>query len=208
MPGETSPVKAPCSSGWTFWAARCTADPSRLRPTRSRTVKGTASTISTRPIVSTRGRKLRATKAFASPRSCASSSSRRGSGDASQRSRASTPGSARPCTYSSEAPPPVERWSIRRTEAEVVDGRQRVAAAHHAGGLRAGDAVGHRFRTRRERLGLEDAHGSVPEDGLGVAGLAGVAPRSRGRCRRRSSRRGSPARPVRSRSGLQRSATR
>src|SRR5262249_40693780 len=38
----------------------------------------------------------------------------RGEGRAAhQRSNAATPGSSRPCTYSSDAPPPVERWVMQ-----------------------------------------------------------------------------------------------
>src|SRR5688500_10638031 len=68
--------------------------------------------------------------------------------------------------------------AVRHLVAELGRGqdRQAVAAAHDrlgALGRGLGHGLGHREAALRERLHLEDAHGAVPEDGLGLHDLLG-----------------------------------
>ena len=65
-------------------------------------------------------------------------------------------------------------------DAALVHGRDRVAAAHDRQRLGRGDRLGDRQGSARERLRLEDAHRSVPEDRLGARDGVGEAARRLG----------------------------
>ena len=79
-------------------------------------------------------------------------------------SRTSTPGSVLPSISSSDAPPPVERWSTRSASPNCAQRRGAVAAADDRRARRRRDRLGDRARAGRERLELERAHRAVPED--------------------------------------------
>src|SRR5580658_9226873 len=57
----------------------------------------------------------------------------------------------------------------------VLEKLERRPAAHHAETTAAGDGPGHGVGARREAGVFEDAHGTVPEDGLGLGHHGGEA---------------------------------
>ncbi len=72
--------------------------------------------------------------------------------------KASSPGRS-PCSISSsEAPPPVEMWSISVGQAELGDGRGAVAAADHGEPTAVGHRLGHGAGAGLEAGVLEHAH--------------------------------------------------
>ena len=84
------------------------------------------------------------------------------------------PGSARPSRNSSEAPPPVDRWSNASASPACFTASRRVPAADHAERVGVRDRRGHAARAGAERLELEHAHRPVPQDRLGVGDDARV----------------------------------
>ncbi len=104
---------------------------------------------------------------------------------------ASTPGRALPSISSSDAPPPVERWSTRSASPNSASAAAESPPPTTVVPFAFGHGLRYPARARRERLELERAHRAVPEHRAGLARSPTRRPRrSRARCRAPSSRRG------------------
>ena len=80
---------------------------------------------------------------------------------------ASTPGSGLPSSSSSDAPPPVERWSTRSASPNCASAAAESPPPTTVVPGARGDRLGDRARAGRERLELERAHRAVPEHRAG-----------------------------------------
>ena len=100
---------------------------------------------------------------------------------------------SRPWTYSSEAPPPVERWVMRSPSPSCVHGRERVAAADHGDGGALGEPRARRARVPAANAAISNTPiGPFQKNGARARDLRRVARGGlAGRCRRRASRPGS-----------------
>ena len=79
--------------------------------------------------------------------------------------RAARPGRSPFSMNSSDAPPPVERWSTLSARPNCLEGTGAVAPADHRERLGRGHRFGDGSGAGDEAGVLEDAHGAVPEDG-------------------------------------------
>ena len=168
--GEISPVKAPCSSQWQFWAPERHRGPRAApRPPRAATVKGGHTTTSTPRVRRSPSRTVWASSRASACVPCIF--------------QLPTTSGVRIRPRSSSAATPGQHAALEELEERAARGGHVADPVHHAGALhrrdrvpaadhreRAGvrDRPRHRRGARRERRLLEDAHRPVPDDGPGA----------------------------------------
>src|SRR6266567_4483023 len=169
--GEISPVNAPWGSQWQFWAPSPTAEPPSTSATAASAVKGGHTTTST-----PRGRLSPSRTDWASARASAKPPCI---------FQLPTTSGVRMCLSLLDvvegghpgeltALQELEEGAARRRDVpdpgrhpHPVNGRDRVATAHHGEGPALADGLRHAERTGSEGLLLEDPHRPVPDHGLG-----------------------------------------
>ena len=168
--GETSPVNAPSRAKCMFWPP--TFDRGALQGLGHRGERGRRGEHHHLGIGRAAApRRSRAPARLPRRPSCSSSSCpRSGSRRLTDPRRQATPGSGSPARNSSEAPPPVETWSIRSARpicltAATLSPPPTTVVAVAARPARSAIAP----RPRGERLHLEHAHRAVPQDRPRVA---------------------------------------